>query len=247
LAFKPGIFEPFVTDVQRARASRPLTPADLAGTPLALSLGSLLIERAGRWVGLVTFSEVRDPGALAALAARSDGSLMLLDLKDAAQQLVAHQRTRILWCIGGAALLLAAVVVLALRSPTRARRVLTPMVLASFVTVAVLHASGVILNLFHLIALVLGAGLGLDYALFFERSSRDPPGQRRTLHALLVCAAAACTVFAVLASSSLPVLRSLGATVVLGVVCNFTLALLLIPARRMAGTLSTPRTGGAAS
>jgi predicted exporter len=102
------------------------------------------------------------------------------------------------------------------------------MLLAALLTLGILHACGVALTLFHIISLVLAAGLGLDYGLFFERASRDPAARRRTLHALLVCAAAACVVFSVLASSQLPVLRAIGTTVVLGVVCNFILSLLLI-------------------
>ena len=45
------------------------------------------------------------------------------------------------------------------------------------------------MTLFHLIALILAAGLGLDYALFFEHAAEDPHEQRRTLHAVLVCCA----------------------------------------------------------
>ena len=48
----------------------------------------------------------------------------------------------------------------------------------------------------------------------------------------LKCATAACVVFAVLGSSTLPVLRSIGITVVLGVVCNFLLSQLLIRRQR---------------
>jgi predicted exporter len=231
-AFRAGIFAPFLQDVAKARSLAPLTAAGLAGTPLELSLGSLIIKREGVWTGLVTFNEVQDPGALAGLAAQSGGKLVLLDLKEAAEELVAHQRVRILWCLGAAAAMLALVVLLALRSGARAVRVLAPLVLSSLCTLAVLHAAGVTLNLFHLIALVLAAGLGLDYGLFFERSMQDGAGQRRTLHAISVCAAAACIVFAVLACSALPILQSLGVTVVLGVVGNFGLALLLIPAQR---------------
>ena len=229
LAFRADAFTPFLQDVARARQLPPLTPSGLAGTPLELSVGSLLVPREGHWTGIVTFAGVHDPAALARLAAASGGELELLDLKSAAEQLIAHQRVRILWCLSGAAVLLALVVLLSLRSARRARRVLVPMALASLLTLAVLHGAGVRLNLFHLIALVLAAGLGLDYALFFERSTHDPGQQRRTLHALLVCATAACVVFAVLASSPLPVLESLGVTVVLGVISNFLLALLLIP------------------
>ncbi|MGH8228933.1 MAG: MMPL family transporter [Steroidobacteraceae bacterium] len=227
-AFRQGLFEPFLTDIGRARQLKPLTPRGLAGTPLELSIGSLLLERGGGWTGLVTFTGVRDPAAVRALAAASGGTARLLDLKQASEGLVARQRGRILWSIGAAAVLLVIVVLAALRSARRALRVLVPIGLTTLLILAVLRISGISLNLFHLVALVLGAGLGLDYGLFFERSSFDPAGRRRTLHALLVCATAACIVFAVLASSPLPVLRSIGITVVLGVAGNFCLALLLI-------------------
>ncbi len=226
--FQPAAFEPFLKDVARARQLPPLTLAALAGTPLELSVGSLLLERAGTWTGLVTFTEVRDPQALERLADSSRGTARLIDLKQASEDLIAKQRVRILWSIAAAAMLLVAVVVAALRSALRALRVLTPMALTTLVTVAVLHAAGVALNLFHLVSLVLAAGLGLDYGLFFERTLHDAEGRPRTLHALLVCATAACMVFAVLASSTLPVLRSIGVTVVLGVIGNFVLALLMI-------------------
>jgi predicted exporter len=101
------------------------------------------------------------------------------------------------------------------------------MALTTLVVVAALHLAGVSLNLFHLIALVLAAGLGLDYALFFEHASDDPAEQRRTQHAVIVCSLSTLMVFALLAASSLPVLRSIGVTVSAGVACNFILALLL--------------------
>ncbi|MGH8217217.1 MAG: MMPL family transporter [Steroidobacteraceae bacterium] len=229
-AFRPDVFAPFVRDVERARRLPPLTPARVAGTPLELTIGSLLIARRGRWTGLVTFTDVSDPRAVRRVAAQA-GAAQLIDLKQASENLVARQRVRIVWSICGAAILLALVVFAALRSPARALRVLAPMALTALLTLAILHAAGIALNLFHLIALVLAAGLGLDYGLFAERSVHDPHGRRRTLHAITVCAAAACTVFIVLASSSLPVLRSIGVTVVIGVVGNYLLALALVRPR----------------
>jgi predicted exporter len=126
-----------------------------------------------------------------------------------------------------AALLLIGVVAFALRNSTRVLRVLAPMALTTLILVAVLHGAGVPMTLFHLIALILAAGLGLDYALFFEHAADDPHDQRRTLHAVLVCALSTLMVFALLALSSLPVLRAIGITVSLGVIFNFVLALLL--------------------
>lgn len=224
--FKPGVFAPFLDDVEQARRLPLLGPEDLAGTPLEARVGGLLLERDGHWTGLVTLTGLRDPAALERIAAANDGAT-LLDLKQASEDLVAHQRERILWCLAASAILLMLVVFVALREIVRVRRVLAPMALTTLVVLALLHAAGVTLNLFHLIALVLTAGLGLDYALFFERAAEDPAEQRRTLHAVLVCSISTLMVFALLAVSSLPVLRSIGVTVTAGVVSNFVLALLI--------------------
>ncbi len=217
---------PFVADVERARHLRALGPDDLGGTPIEARVGSLLLEREGRWTGLVTLTGLRDPAALRSLIAEFP-DVTLLDLKQASESLVAHQRTRILYCLAAAAVLLVLVVTFALRDASRVRRVLAPMALTTLVVLAGLHAAGVSLTLFHLIALVLAAGLGLDYALFFEHAADAPAEQRRTLHAVLVCAFSTLMVFALLALSSLPVLRAIGLTVSAGVISNFVLALLL--------------------
>jgi predicted exporter len=224
--FKPGTFEPFLADVALARQLPALGPSDLAGSPFETRVGSLLLERGDHWTGLVTLAGVNDAAALAQFAALEPGTT-LLDLKQASEDLVARQRERILWCLAVSAVLLTIVVFVALRDASRVRRVLAPMALTTLVIVALLHAAGVSLSLFHLIALVLAAGLGLDYALFFEHAAEDPAEQRRTLHAVIVCSMSTFLVFALLALSTLPVLRAIGITVAAGVVSNFVLALLL--------------------
>ena len=224
--FQPGTFEPFLQDVERARGLPALEPAMLAGTPLEARVGSLLLEHDGHWSALVTLTGVRDPATVAKLAATVPGATFL-DLKQASEDLVAHQRERILQCLAISALLLVVVVALALRDWGRVRRVLAPMALTTVMIVALLHACGVSLSLFHLIALVLAAGLGLDYALFFEHAADDPAEQRRTLHAVLVCSLSTWMVFVLLAFAGLPVLRAIGVTVAIGVASNFVLALML--------------------
>jgi predicted exporter len=230
-AFKPGLFAPFVTDVERARTLPPLAVDTIASTPLALTVDALLQHRDGGWTGLVTLTDVRQPEKLAALAAAAAGTFQLLDLKQASEDLITYQRQRILESVFAAAGLLLLVVAATCRSLRRMLRVVTPMALSTLMTLALLHGAGVALNLFHLIALVLAAGLGLDYGLFLERASTDVLAHRRALHAVTICATAACVVFAVLASSTLPVLRSIGITVVLGVASNFLLSQLLIRRR----------------
>ena len=224
--FKPGVFEPFLADVEHARQLPALAPSDLAGTPLESRVDSLLLQRADHWTGLVTLTRLTEPTALRQAVANDPG-VTLLDLKQASEDLVAHQRERILWCLGISAMLLVIVVFVALRDAARVSRVLAPMVLTTLIVVALFHAAGISLSLFHLVALILAAGLGLDYALFFEHAADDPAEQRRTLHAIIVCSLSTFLVFALLGLSAMPVLRAIGLTVAAGVVLNFVLSLLL--------------------
>ncbi|RBG40888.1 hypothetical protein BRM46_20650, partial [Xanthomonas oryzae pv. oryzae] len=200
-------------------------PKDLTGSPLATSVGGLLLGRGDRSTALVSLTGLRDPAVLAA-AVQGSGA-QLLDLKEASESLVAAYRGRVLGALVLAALLLAVTVAIALRSPRRIVRVLLPMALTTVLILAILRGTGVELNLFHLIALILAAGLGLDYALFFDHAGDDHADQLRTLHALIVCSLMTLLVFALLAASSIPVLRAIGSTVALGVLFNFILALLV--------------------
>jgi predicted exporter len=224
LPFKPGLFAPFVDDVESARALPPLTPTMFERSPFGARLAAMLVERDGKWYGLATLDGVHDPVALAGIAAQTGGAVRLLDLKSASETLVAQYRTRILQALGVAFVLLVFAVGLAFRDARRAWHVLAPMTLATLLAIALLRACGVPLSLFHLVAVTLAAGLGLHYALFFERPVADAAEARRTLHATLVCVAAAVLVFGLLATSAVPVLRAIGATVALGVAFHFILS-----------------------
>ncbi|RDZ26811.1 MMPL family transporter [Lysobacter silvisoli] len=226
--FRADAFAPFLDDVAAARAAPPLRTGDLDDTPLAASVAGLLLQHPGRATALVSLSGLRDPAAVARVA-QAQGA-QLLDLKQASESLVAAYRGRVLLALAIAAVLLAGTVWIALRSPRRVLRVLAPMALTTLLILAVLRGLGVELNLFHLVALILAAGLGLDYALFFDHASDDYAEQLRTLHAVIVCSLTTLLVFALLALSSIPVLRAIGLTVALGVAFNFVMALLIVRA-----------------
>jgi predicted exporter len=230
LPFRTGVFAPFIADVEAARKLPPLTSTEFEQSPLGARLESMLVRQGQDWVGLGTLSGVNDPAAFASLAQATDGGAVhLLDLKASTEALIVSYRHRILVALGIAALLLCVAVTLALRSPRRALHVLGPMTLATLLVLVVLRAAGIPLSLFHLVSLTLAAGLGLHYALFFERRTGDVRENLRTLHATLVCVASALLVFGVLALSSVPVLRAIGLTVALGVAFHFTLSVLMAP------------------
>lgn len=223
--FRSDAFEPFIADVARARTAPVLQPEDLQGTPLATAVEGLLLQGKDHSTAVVSLSGLRDVAAVAATA-RTHGA-ELLDLKHASESLVADYRGRVLSALLVAVLLLSLTVWATLRSPRRVARVLLPMALTTLLVLAVLRGAGVELNLFHLIGLILAAGLGLDYGLFFEHAGDSQADQLRTLHGLLVCSVMTLLVFSLLGLSSIPVLRAIGSTVALGVVCNFVLALLI--------------------
>ena len=223
--FRPDAFADFVHDVAVAKSAPPLTPRDLQGTPLATSVSGLLLQRPDHATALVSLTGLRDPDAVARVA--SANGAQLLDLKQASESLVVEYRQRVLFALAGAALLLVLTVWLALRQPRRVLRVLLPMALTTLLILAVLRGFGVELTLFHLVALILAAGLGLDYGLFFDHAGDSREEQLRTLHAVIVCSLTTLLVFALLALSSIPVLRAIGSTVAIGVFGNFVLALLI--------------------
>jgi predicted exporter len=227
LPFRADLFTPFLDDVETARTLAPLTAEQFAETPLGARFASMLVRREDGWLALATLSGVHDANALEAFAATTNGEVRLLDLKAASESLVVAYRERILRALGIALALLALTVIVALRSARRAWHVLAPMSLATLLVLVVERAAGISLSLFHLVALTLAAGLGLHYALFFERPVADAAEARRTLHATLVCVASALLVFGMQAWSSLPVLRAIGLTVALGVGFHFCLSILM--------------------
>jgi predicted exporter len=77
------------------------------------------------------------------------------------------------------------------------------------------------LTVFHLIAMLLVMGIGLNYSLFFERPAEDPAARRRTLFALFVTCATTILAFGTLAGSSNPVLHAIGLTVTIGALSAF--------------------------
>lgn len=220
--FQPGLFAPFLDDVEAARQLPVLTPQEFARAPFGARLQSMLMQRDGRWLGLATLTGVHDA---AAIKVDAGSNAYLLDLKAASETLVIAYRTRILFALGAALMLLAISVALAFGDLVRAWHVIAPMSLATLLAFAVLRIAGIPLSLFHLVALTLAAGLGLHYALFFERPVANAAEARRTLHATLVCVGSALLVFGLLATSALPVLRAIGLTVALGVLFHFFLSI----------------------
>ena len=121
-----------------------------------------------------------------------------------------------------------ATIVVGLREPLLIMRVAGAIAGADLMTVAILTASGVRLSLIHIVSLQFVAGVGLDYALFFARRQLDDKERARTLRTLITCNAMTVLTFGLLALCRTPLLRQIGATVVIGAVADLVFAFLFV-------------------
>jgi predicted exporter len=230
--FKPDLFEPFLRDVAAARAAPPLDRARLAGTAFGLKTDALLVRRDDRWHALLPLRGVADAGALAArLAAAGPAGAAVLDIRAESTELLAAYRERALALWGVGLAVIVALLAIHLRSALRVVRVLAPIIAAVVASAAILLAAGTKLALFHLVALLLVAGVGSNYALFFEREPPDEDDRRRTVFAVVFCAATTALAFGLLAWSQVPVLKMIGATAAIGAVASLAFATLIARGR----------------
>ena len=111
-------------------------------------------------------------------------------------------------------------------------RILGPTLASVLVVSALLVYSGTSLNLFHLVSLLLVIGLGLDYALFFNRLTRHQEEWATTYKALWVCCITTVLVFGMLMLSHASPLQAIGKTVACGAALCLTFGAIWSSAER---------------
>jgi predicted exporter len=220
MPFVPGLFAPFVDAVETARTQPPVDRKVFEGTALGMKITSLLFEREGGWTAVIPLRGVTERQRLQTIVEEWNvPAVSYVDLKEESNRLLMDYRDRtfivLAWGMAAIALILA----LVLKSIKMLWPVLLPILGALVVVMAVVNASGESLSLFHVATFLLVVGLGLDYALFFNRPEGSEEERAHTLYGLLVCATTTILVFGVLATSSVPVLHAIGLTAALGSFC----------------------------
>lgn len=228
LPFRAGLFEPFLHDVEMARTSPLIDIVNLQQTPFFLKIRSLLVHTDDAWAGLVPLRHVTSPSGLADRLAREAGpGLTFLDLKSEAGRLVNGYRHESLRLTALGVVAMTILLWWGLRDMALVSRVLLPPLLAILFVVTLLTVIGERLSLFHLVSLLLVLGIGLNYALFFNRPFSDEEEKRRTWLSLTVCMLATLSAFGALAFSRTPVLHAIGLTVGLGAAGSLLIAAIL--------------------
>ena len=113
----------------------------------------------------------------------------------------------------------------------RALDVVISLAAALSLTAAILVAMDMPLTPFHLMSLLLVAGMGLDYGVFLSRSNVDLVDLRQTLRSIAICAATTVIPFGLMVISSAPILRGIGLTVAIGVTLSVVSALAICGGR----------------
>lgn len=212
LPIRRQALEGFQRAVARARRAPPVR---LASLPAALRarLQPLLMTVGHHRIALVALFGVRNPAAVArAVHAAAVPGAHFVTVHATMRQLLRVYRRALLRHSLVAAILMAVVIAVGLRSVTGALRILGPMTAAVFVTAAVLVEIGLRLTLLNVVALLLIAGLGMGYALFL--GAAPLPGRRPL--APWMCAATSITGFGVMAAAPVAILATVGLTVSIG-------------------------------
>ena len=226
--FRPDALTPFLAEIAQARQLPPISIGDIPDKAWRLRVESLLITQTNGTVALITLKGVADSKVLSERAGTLAPAL-LIDLKQEIGELVIGYRQQILLYSVMGTILIVALLFAHLRRPGATLRVILPSFLGMLCTVAVLHLCNERLNLFHLVALLLVLGVGINYALFFNRAATDQGGENRILFSLLVCLVSTLIGFGALAVSSIPVLHSIGITSFCGTAFSFLFSAWLAP------------------
>ncbi|HEY2145929.1 MAG TPA: MMPL family transporter [Steroidobacteraceae bacterium] len=223
LAVDAERLQPFLADVEAARHASPITVQDLRGTSLRAGFDALILQQKDRWNAIMPLRSAAAGQTIdatrvaAALAAEAVGEARVLDLKQESDALyTSYLAEAIRYSLTGF-LAIAVLLLIALRSPLRAARVLAPLLLAVLTVAAGLAVLGVQFTILHLVGMLLIVAVGSNYALFFDRQANsDQSGEALTLASLVIANASTVIGFGLLSFSRVPVLVALGTTVAPG-------------------------------
>lgn len=237
LPFKPDLFDPFLQSITASKRLMPLDHQTIQGTPLSTKIRSLLYPLHDQWVGTILLRDVQNRSAIQqAIHTEPLPSIHYLDLKTESNHMVTTYRQEVTTylVVGIGCLIL--ILVIGLRSLTKVATVLIPIAGSIMLDLSILHALGERLSLFHLAALLLVFGIGLDYTLFYQRPHKTQFERQQTISAIVVCSLTTITVFGLLACSQTPVLRGIGLTAFVGSLICFLFAAICSPSQRQQTT-----------
>lgn len=224
LPFRDGAFDKFLAEAAHTRTLPLLSAAEPVDAFSADLIGTHLSEGGGSWRSVIFLTGMERPSELDSWLRERTPGAVLVDLKAASESLVGDYRVRLMRTLGGAVVLIAMLIIGLTGSVRRFVWTVGTVTAAISGTLAILVWVQGAISLFHLVSLVLVAGLGVDYCLFYSRPGVSRTEFLDTRHAVIACAASTAGAFAILSSSSIPLLSDIGMTVAMGTLILFVAA-----------------------
>ncbi|MUJ20752.1 MMPL family transporter [Aliivibrio fischeri] len=218
---------------------QPLTIDGFLASPISDTVGFLWLGKIdGVFASVITFNQEVNSTELQAFAA--DNHITYLNKAEEISRLFADYRHRIteLLLFAYAAIFL---LLLPRYKMKQAFLIVLPPFIAGCAGLAVTVLTGVPLNLFNLLALMLILGIGIDYTLFFAEQNKqsDDSHKESTLLAISLSALTTILSFGLLALSETQAIHSFGITVLTGIIVAWLLAPLSQQNKESKGHINT--------
>ncbi|MCP3699338.1 MAG: MMPL family transporter, partial [Aliivibrio sp.] len=201
-----------------------LTIEGFLTSPLSETVGFLWLGHIDDvFASVITFNQEVDSGTLSEFAKNNDATY--LNKAEEISALFAQYRQRIteLLLMAYAAIFL---LLLPRYKVKQAFLIVLPPFIAGCAGLAVTVLTGVPLNLFNLLALMLILGIGIDYTLFFAEQNKQADNSHRESTLLAISLSALTTIlsFGLLALSETQAIHSFGITVLTGIIVAWLIA-----------------------
>lgn len=236
LPFRDNLFEPFFQDVKMARERTPVTLKSFAGTVLADKFAPLLFKNNNIWATTLLLYDVQKPEVIKSLLKDNpdNRNWTYINLPEETKSIMLEYRQQALLVFSFGVLAIICALWAGMGSLRNAVGIAAVPFSVLLVDSAILSLFNIKLTLFHLVAMLLVAGLGIDYALFFNRIRMDEREWETSFPAIWKSWLTTVFVFGSLMFSDTAVLGALGQTVTLGVSLCFIFG--LIWTRRFSST-----------
>lgn len=185
----------------------------------------------GEYIGFITLRDVKVTDKLVALA-HDFPNVVFVDKVASITEVFDHYRV-----MAGRLLILAYILIFAFLcsfySARQSALIISPSVVASLMTIIVLCLVGGSYSLFHMLALFLVMGIGIDYGLFLAESQRKGRESTGAMSAITLSATTTLLSFGLLSSSATAALHDFGVAIVMGIIVTFILSpIVLVKSRR---------------
>jgi predicted exporter len=213
---RPDFRAEIVEAYREALAGRDVRPADMPDAELT-SVGAPIRREGDGFLAPVLLWGLGDPPALErGVAALGDPAIRFVD--QGAEILRGFERmtARVRLCVAIGAAAALGFLVAAIRRPRAVAEIAAGCVVAALLTAFLAGLVGGGIGLFHVMALALVIGIGIDYGLLLTLSG-DGPQFGAAVRSVLLCATTTLIGFITMALSGVGVLEDIGTTVAIGV------------------------------